>query len=62
MNMMELVYIPCLREKRGKYSYPCINSLCPYNRFPAECQVYMNGEERELFEELITLRSLQTRT
>ncbi len=49
--------IPCMRERRGRYCFPCVTGLCPYGRTFVECYDYLDEETRNLFSELAVLRS-----
>ncbi len=54
--MLELIYVPCIYSRKGKYNFPCVNALCPFGKSPQECLNFLDNEEKELFEELIDLR------
>jgi hypothetical protein len=57
MLMMDFVEVPCLRDKKGRYCYPCVAGMCPYNRTLLDCYNHFDGETRKLFDELVRLRS-----
>ncbi len=43
-------------------SFKCVNGLCPFGYDPVEdCFPYMTEEQRELFKELVILRSFAVR-
>ncbi len=56
MMELRLVEVPCSKDRRGRYSFPCINGLCPYNRCCEECYEYFDEDVRKLFDELLALR------
>ncbi len=50
--------LPCREELRGKYCFPCISGLCPFNMdFLAECYPKLDSELKDLFNELFILRA-----
>ena len=57
MLMLEFVEIPCVKDGKGKYSYPCVTGMCPYGRTFLDCYDYFDDEIKSLFDELSALRS-----
>jgi len=57
--MSGLIFIkPCREEQKSKYCFPCISGLCPYEMdFLTECFPELDSEQKNLFEELFSLRA-----
>jgi len=56
MLELRLMEVPCSKDRRGRYSFPCVSGLCPYGRDYEECYEFFDEETRRLFDELSTLR------
>jgi|GEM_PF-1535601 hypothetical protein len=49
---------PCKEEYKSKYCFPCVSGLCPYDMdFFKECYPGLDSEQKNLFEELFSLRA-----
>ncbi|RLI88166.1 MAG: hypothetical protein DRO98_03515 [Archaeoglobales archaeon] len=55
---LEVFELPCDDERNGKYCFPCVSGLCPFNMdFLTECYPKLEPEVKMLFEELFMLRA-----
>ncbi|HID43742.1 MAG TPA: hypothetical protein EYP30_08245 [Archaeoglobaceae archaeon] len=49
---------PCVNISTGRYCFPCISGLCPYEMdFMMECYPGLDSELMGLFDELFFLRT-----
>lgn len=57
--MSGLIFVkPCREEYKNRYCFPCVTGLCPYEMdFLTECYPELDSEQKNLFEELFTLRA-----